>query len=76
MSVIAPAYDCFSSRWASLPALLELSVPLGQRAARCRVRCVVQRRVHLYLLECPTWFATPYPAGDPATRLAPAVLLA
>lgn len=76
VSVIAPAYDCFSSRWASLPALLELSVPLGQRAARCRVRCVVQRRVHLYLLECPTWFATPYPAGDPATRLAPAVLLA
>ena len=47
VSVIAPAYDCFASRWAGLPALLELSVPLGRETAFCRVRSIVQRGVSL-----------------------------
>ena len=76
MSVIAPAYDCYASRWGSLPALLEFNVPLGHEIARLRVRFVVQRGVSIYLLECPGRFVTPYPAGDATARLSPAVLLA
>ena len=80
VSVIAPAYACFRSRWAELPVLTELSVPIGLRTALMRVRYIVEHGVAVYLLEVASGaasrFAAPYPKGDAATRLLPAVLLA
>ena len=85
VSVIAPAYACFRQRWAQLPKLLELQVPIDDRLVTVRVRSIHERHVTVHLLEAAndcddaalsTWFAMPYPPGDAAVRLTGPVILA
>ena len=74
--VLAPAYECYKARWASLPVERRLHVPCGRAMVSVDVRCACEGGVAVYLLESARGFAAPYPAGDTSCRLRPAVLLA
>lgn len=76
VTVIAPAYESFAHRWRGVTPAADLEVPFGLDLVRVRVRSVADRGVVVHLLECPACFGAPYPAGDAARRLAPAVVLA
>ena len=62
--VIAPAYRCYTPRWASMRLEYSLQVPLGHAHVSVGVRTIQEHGVTVHLLENGACFGAPYPTGD------------